>query len=381
MPGWLLLMVLALGAGTTADEVEPLQLAARLIDDGFYDRAERVLGGVDPTGNGVDLPRYHTLRGLVALHQDKASLAASYFATALRLEPKATHPSLYVLAAQAYQQQGDYKRCVARLDDGGPRVEAIASSYFLRARCTWKNGDAAEAWGVMERGRARFPEEANLWRLQLSFLIERGLYREALQRAQRHLARPGSQVEDSVAVAEALGRAGRRRAAISLLEQARLRFPASGQGDLALARLYAEEHAPFVAAGILQRAVDGGAPLEQQAAALYRRAGWYSRALALNGRVRDPKEKVRQRLGLFLQMERYVEASALAPRIKRLGLAQEDALRYALAYTHFRLRRFAMARKWLEGIDEPAIFEQAVALARAIDTCADQSGREDALCE
>jgi len=52
------------GEETAADR---LALAALLIRDRHFERAEAVLGQVDPQQEGLDLARLHTLRGLVAL--------------------------------------------------------------------------------------------------------------------------------------------------------------------------------------------------------------------------------------------------------------------------------------------------------------------------
>src|SRR6056297_1915431 len=61
------------------EPVEFLSLAAVLIGDGNYQRARNVLGRVDTQADEIDLARYHTLAGLVALNLDELPLAATEF--------------------------------------------------------------------------------------------------------------------------------------------------------------------------------------------------------------------------------------------------------------------------------------------------------------
>ena len=79
-------------APTTAveDELDRTALAARLIADGFWDRAATVLAEVDPdTEDGLDRGRFFTLRGLVRSHEGLHDQAAGDFRLALA-EPDET---------------------------------------------------------------------------------------------------------------------------------------------------------------------------------------------------------------------------------------------------------------------------------------------------
>ena len=60
--GWLLVTP-AVAADAPVEEVDLVAVAAVLVRDGHLDRAAGVLAEVDPTAEGVDLVRYHLLRG------------------------------------------------------------------------------------------------------------------------------------------------------------------------------------------------------------------------------------------------------------------------------------------------------------------------------
>ena len=67
-------------------------------------------------------------------------------------------------------------------------------------------------------------------------------------------------------------------------------------------------------------------------AELYRQSGQMERALCRNRLVADQTEKIKQRLTLLIEGERYEESAALLDRVERLGLLSNESIAYALAY-------------------------------------------------
>ena len=105
------------------------------------------------------------------------------------------------------------------------------------------------------------------------------------------------------------------------------------------------------------------------AAELFKKGGRPVQALYLNADVPDQKAKVRQRLGLLVELERFEEAAALAPRLERLGLTDEDAVTYALAYALFQVGKFDSAERYLKQIRSPELFGNAMELRRSMERC------------
>jgi hypothetical protein len=102
---------------------------------------------------------------------------------------------------------------------------------------------------------------------------------------------------------------------------------------------------------------------------LYRRAGKLDAALRMNALISDQKEKVRQRLNLLIEAERYGAAAALHDRAERLGLLSEEKLAYALAYAHYVAGNEDEVEQLLARISEPELFAKATAIRRAVDAC------------
>lgn len=109
--------------------------------------------------------------------------------------------------------------------------------------------------------------------------------------------------------------------------------------------------------------------LASDAAELYRRAGDVGRALMLNAEEPDQPKKLRQRMGLLVELDRFEEAAALEPRLKRQGLLQDEEVAYALAYALYRTGRPDRAEAHLKVVQRPELFESATALREAMARC------------
>jgi tetratricopeptide (TPR) repeat protein len=175
-----------------------------------------------------------------------------------------------------------------------------------------------------------------------------------------------------VAIGEALRRGGQLDAAVQVLEIGRVRFPRDEQVKLALAQAYLSKEMPRTAGAIIEEAAAFNLSLYHEAAEIYRRAGDLTKALFLNSQVVDSAKKTRQRFNLLLALERYEEAVALEPRLASSGAAEEDSVRYALAYAYFQNRNLTRAVEYLSGISSSEYFQRSTRLRRAIETVRDQ---------
>ncbi|MGH8033991.1 MAG: hypothetical protein ACREO9_02110, partial [Lysobacterales bacterium] len=103
---------------------------------------------------------------------------------------------------------------------------------------------------------------------------------------------------------------------------------------------------------------------------LYRRSGQIHRALMLNSQLSDQSEKFRQRLAIYLQMQRFEQVVAMETALRRTGLMENEDLRYAMAYALFNTGEFEAAETYLGTLNRPDLFRKAAELRRAIVDCA-----------
>lgn len=312
----IVLFSMALAQDATPDE-DPLELAALLIGDGFWERAEVVLDGIEEPDDPV---RFHTLRGTVHLHDEEWTAAADHLQTAIDL--------------------------------GGQDP-----TLWMRLGYAQTNFDVPAAYDTVSAA----PDYNGRTKQLALILCELGLYQEALA------LDIGDDLDARRVIAEAMHRGGQTERAIEMLEQARLMAPEDVELSAHLARLYVAADRPLAAGQVLMIAAEQDPALFADAVECYRMGGQIDRALLLNARVQDPVIKTRQRLGLLLVSEQWERAAALEPRAERLGLLEEDEVRYGLAYAFFMMGDHTTADELLDGIRDPRIFEDATRLRQAME--------------
>jgi predicted Zn-dependent protease len=348
-------------------EVDHVALAGLLIKDGHYDRAEAVLGEVDLEAEGVDLARFHMLKGLIQLKTSRYAEARD----SLRASVAAGQEDklVFVFLAQAHLGLEEFAETIAALDQAGATAHDIPGTFLIRAQSHWRLENHPAAWEALEQGIARYPEEAELRRHRVLLLVDMKLFQAALDEGQQFLEREDSGAEDVALISEALIRGNQSGVAVRILEGARLRFPDDINILLQLARAYLQEGHTLTAASLFARASQRDPQYTIDAAELFRRGGRTVRALHLNARVTDQAAKVKQRLSLLIELERYEEAAALEPRLSRLGLLAEDEVAYALAYALFQNGEFHRAERRLTQITDAELFRKAAELRRAMERC------------
>jgi hypothetical protein len=192
-----------------------------------------------------------------------------------------------------------------------------------------------------------------------------------LEEARPLLDREQGAAADWLTLAEAFRRGQGEPQALWLLEEAHLRFPTSLDVTRSLALSHLRAGRPRAAAHLLAPATISDPALFAPAAEAYRQAGDFVQANRMNAYVPDPVEKTRQRLGLLLEMGSWARATGLEERVRRLGLDQDDQVRYGMGFAWARLANFDAANSWLDGIADPQTFEDATRLRELMLTCRD----------
>ncbi len=325
---------------SVVDPQEQLSLAAMLIGDGNWDRAGTALAEIDPSHPELDRARYHTLLALLALQSNDNEAAVRALRAAM--DAGADEPRLY--------------------------------AHLARALSGLEEPDLVGAWEVLETASAKYPEQAMYDEQRVLILVQLGLYQAARDLGTQIEAERGLSVETQMVIGEAMHRAGQTEQGLVVLEQALLRHPEHEELPLRLARLYLAAEMPLTAALLLQRAVESQPDLALEAAECFRRAGQPERALMMNAQVPDPRDAARQRLGLLLEVQAFERAISLSPRLARLGLLDEDEVRYGLAYAWFQSGDATRADGLLKGIADPQVFARASALRQAMEACVADGG-------
>ena len=172
-----------------------------------------------------------------------------------------------------------------------------------------------------------------------------------------------------------LAESGQRDEALRFLEAAALAYPDDVDVAKVLAHTYFEAGQPLAAAEIFHRASLRDPALISEAAELYRRAGLLFRALSLNGEIVDQEKKLKQRLAIFLGLERFEEITAMEAAMFRVGLLEDEDLRYAMGYAWFKVGNYEKAEEHIARLTRSDLFRKGVELREIMEECRDAAWR------
>lgn len=353
------------GSDLATGQIDYLGVAAVMIRDGNFERAQAALDEVDPAAEGVDAARYFTLSGLVALRRGENREAADFFE--LAQSAGNDDPILNVYLAQAYYSSEQYQEAIDAID-AIPNLNQFAELYSVLAESYWRLGDQVEAYRLLSRAIELFPDRTEFLRQRIFYLVELNLTQEAAEQGLAYVESLENDPEAYVTVGEALRRGGNADLAIRTLEMGRLRFPRNERMYLALAQAYLDAEQPRNAGDMVQQAAAFNFSLYFEAAEIFRRAGDYERALFLNSQVVDEQRKALQRFNILMSMGRYEEAITLERRLADTGAFADENVVYAMAYALFETRQLDRAVGYTNRIESAELFRQATQLRRAIET-------------
>jgi predicted Zn-dependent protease len=351
------------------DEVDFLALAALMLRDGNIDRAITALDQFDQAAEDADLVRYHTLRGMAHMRRNELEPARDSLLQAVGAGD--AESVVYVYLAQVNYKLEDYRAAIEALDNAGAAVERVPSVYHMRAQAHWLLQEPVMALATLDQAAQIFPDDSSFQRRKVFYLVDLGLFKEAVAEGRNYLEGSAGKLEDYVALGNALRASGELDEAAALLEEAQLRFPESPDVRKVLAHVYIERGQLNTAADVLYTASLLEPELLGEAAELYRRSGQTYRAILLNGQLIDQPGKYRQRLALYLELQNFEQAAAMEGPLRRVGLMEDEDLRYAVAYAFFKTGDFTAAEEHLAQLTRPDLFRKAAELRRAIQDCAE----------
>ena len=375
-------------------DLEPLPLATLLLSDGHADRAERVLDEVRldraERDRRFDWAKYHTLRALIAQNRNDLAKAAASFEEAIAASDaiKAAREAgerrdkdetfgtvdglVYLYLAQAYFAQEDYRSAIRTLERAGSLLDTLAGAWNMRAHAHWTLNEKQKAFDTLAEASERFPANTSFLRRTVFYLIEAGLYQEAARAGMDYLKRAEAKADDYLAIGTALRRTKSYDQALSFLETGRLNYPDNDDLAKALAQTWLDKRQPLAAAELLAGVAERDPSLLAEAAELFRRAGHTQRALNLNARVREPDKKLKQRVGILLEMKRYDQVAGMEGALERARLLGDEDIRYALAYALFRSGRYEEAETHLQALTRADLFRKSTELRKLMADCADE---------
>ncbi|MCO6427644.1 lipopolysaccharide assembly protein LapB [Nitrosomonas communis] len=347
-----------------------IELAVLMLKDGHYDRALMALQSVDLDDEKTDLARFYTLQGLAYMNLNEFDAAKDSLQSAIKHGQQ--DPLIYVYLAQIYFSLKNYQDVLRVIDKTGEHKEKNPSLLFIQAQSYWHLQKTNGAINTLNEGHRRFPGDFRFLKLKVFYFVQLELYQEAAKLGQEYLALSKAKAEDYVAIGNALRLSKEYQEAMKIMEIARLQFPGNEVVAKLLAHIYLDQGKLNAAAHILEQAARLNHALLSEAAEIYRRAGRLHKALMLNSGISDQKVKLKQRLSILLALKQFEQAASMESSLYRVGLLEDQNVRYPLAYALFSTGRFQQVGKHLDSLKEPELFKKGIELRRLIEACKDE---------
>lgn len=351
----------------SSDEIDHVALAALLLKDGYVARANDELGQVNLEDENVDKIMYFTLKGLVATKQANYEAANGFFRDAIAAGQ--TDKSIYLYIAQNSFKLQDYKGTLDAIDEAGEIINDKPTIFALRAECYWRLKEPNEALATLRDANTRFPENYDFYKQRFNYLVSMQLYQSALNDANVYLANAKPNEKTSLSFVSALRKSGATDKAIALAEQVNLRFVDSAEATVLLAHLYLDKDMIQSAAELFDEASIEDGKYTKEAAEMMRRAHDLVMALYKNSEMLDQKEKLKQRIAIYIEHGNYERIVVSQRALERSGLIEDENIRYALAYAYYMTADYEACEAQLKLLTRPDLFKKATELRKNMEKC------------
>lgn len=401
---------------TEEQTINHMEIATIMYYDGKYDKALEALQSAKDSHREIAWDKYHNMRGLIFLKNEKYHASISAFKEAILAtrkkvytppvedkpqreylfklfsdNDKAKKPvvkkpvfdpeklrkdqieEIYLYLSQAYYKAEQYLDAVHALDAAGVKGRASASLFTLRAECYWKAGQKGSSIDALSRGSKLFPEDATLLKQKFYYFAELKLYQASIEAAKAYMKKVPADAQEYISLAQMLQSGGESEEAIKVLEEAKLKFPSSAKVHILLGHYYNQKEMPHITAGLFEEGSFYDEKYLKEAAEMYRRNGALAHALYLNSRMKDREEKTKQKVAIYIGKGEFEKIIGLKDALDRYGLLQNDTMRYALAYAYYMVKAYEQAEAHLKMIEDDELFSKATVIRKNIEKCRNNS--------
>ena len=367
LPILLCLTLTLLEAKKKTDEIDHVAIAALLLRDGHIQKAADALSSVNVEDENIDFVRFYTLKGLVALKQGLYQESNNYFLESIKAGQEDKNIFLYM--AQNSFKLEKYKESLGYLDAAAELATLKPSLFSLRAELFWRLEQKEKSFEVLEDGMQKFNHEYTLLKQRFFYSMSLGLYQSALDDAHLYLNHEKLDEQSALVFISAFKKANQLDDAIALAEELLLQFEKSAKLTALLAYLYIDKEMLQSAADLFDKASIKDDIYTKESAELYRRAKNFVLSLYKNSQLLDTKEKLKQRLAIYLEYGAYEKVVVSHNALKRSGLIEDENIRYALAYSYYMVGDFDACEKELRQLSSSELFKKATELRKNIQKC------------
>jgi tetratricopeptide (TPR) repeat protein len=349
-------------------DIDHMALATLMIQDENWERAKISLDEVDKSKKDFNFGYYYTLRGMVSMKLQDYKTAIVEFEEAIKNGQNDQNIYLYLI--EANYKIKDYANTVYAIERGGSFAKGNPQLFSIKADSLWKIDRQGEAIETLSEGFQLFPKSYEFLKQKFFYLVSLYLYQSAIEVGNEFIKISEPSADTMIAMASALQKSGEFGRAIYILEKALLLFPKNPKISALLSHIYIKLEKIYTSASLMERASIFDGKYLTDGSEMYRRAGAFSQSIYLNSQILDRKEKLKQRLSIYLEFGDFERAVAMEDSMERSGLLKENEdIRYALAYALYMTGDFQNCEKHLKKPQRGDLFAKGIELRKNIQKC------------
>lgn len=344
-----------------AAEIDYLALSELLLKNKNYKRAGAALKNA--FNDLEDEDHYYLLKGLYSLRMNKVDQAIGDLKRVSRSEFN-LKKSAYL--AEAYIQKNNFKLAQFWSEKIPADVTTPLSLLRLKAEIFFKRGNAKSLFDTLNVATTS-NQRAGI-RLTIHYLLELGLYKEASRQVFSAL-KLSKKNSDCISIAHLLISKEQYDQAILALEYSLVHYGHQAETLNLLASLYNQKQMSFVAGDFYRRLAYVDPSQSFLASEYLAQNGQHMQSSFVSFGIYDSGRKLSQKLGQYLQSERYDLAMSLSQSLKQNNGFSSDDVKYAMAYTYLVQGEYDRSSSLLNRIKNPKLITKSVELLKLVNEC------------
>ncbi|MCB0391772.1 MAG: tetratricopeptide repeat protein [Bdellovibrionales bacterium] len=361
----LFLLYSSFSSWSQEEDVDYMAVTAIMLKNNYYDRARSSLEKIKIDEEDIDLHKYYAYWGLVYISEKKYPEALLNLENSLKFYFEDTEVYLYL--AEVQFQLEHYNEALKSLEKTSQEVRNKYTYTLLISKVYWELGNKSKAYNFLEEVKSPSVQiKKQMW----SRLVESLLFQQSYDFLLKNWKIWDQQ--SLLTFAAIYKKEKQNDLALEVLERMRWEFPNSADVVLELAQTYLYKKMKFSAAMVLEESARSIPSLAYEASMMLRDMGFAYRALNLNLAVQDEGKALKNRLSIYLELEKYTLVSKLEPILEQKGLLSDEELRYAVAFAHYKTGAFKRSQTLLNQLTRDDLFKKAVEIKKLISTCKDQ---------
>lgn len=278
--------------------------------------------------------------------------------------------SLFYAVTESYKSLGMYRQCASVL---------LSSDYVgVALRSENVTGEASKTgesdhYGILpvEANASQLSSEEVMMFIEHSVRLLSALELKSLSFdvASHALRMKGIESEDFGGVLSAVSESLGEKKLTEYFELANILRPDHLDFKYSLARMYLKEGRLRSAEGILTQLYRSSGKYTFELAQIHLQLGNITQAKFYNMQVSNSKDKISQRLAIFLEEENYERIAAFETEASRYGLLEKDEYRYLMGYALMKTGDFKGAENRLSEVTSASLISRVVEIRKNLKEC------------